>query len=189
MDAGGVVTVWTVGHGARPIEGFLAVVREAAVEVLVDIRRYPVSRRHPQFGRDALGSALSTVDIRYEWQGDALGGRRSRVRDSRHTALRNAAFQGYADHMDGDAFRTAVDALVARSATARVAVMCAETPWWQCHRMLVADALTMRGGMRGSNVVHLLELGRSQPHRPHPTVRRGPDGWPIYDVPDTLPGL
>jgi uncharacterized protein (DUF488 family) len=185
MDTGGAVTVWTVGHGARPMTGFLAVVRGAAVEVLVDIRRYPVSRRHPQFGREALESALSTVDIRYEWQGDALGGRRSRLRDSRHTALRNAAFQGYADHMDGDAFRMAVGALVARAAIERVAVMCAETQWWQCHRMLVADALTMRG----SSVVHLLEPGRSQPHRPHPTVRRGPDGWPIYDVPDTLPGL
>jgi hypothetical protein len=62
--------------------------------------------------------------------------------------------------------------------------MCAETVWWHCHRMLVA-ALTMRG----ATVVHLLDLGRAQAHRPHPTVRQGPDGWPVYDVADTLPGL
>jgi uncharacterized protein (DUF488 family) len=185
MDAGGTVTVWTVGHGARPVAGFLAVVRAAAVEVLVDIRRYPGSRRHPQYGREALAAELSTVDIRYEWRGEALGGRRNRRPDSRHTALRNPAFQGYADHMDGAEFRAAVDALVARAADERIAVMCAETQWWHCHRMLVADALTVRG----SRVVHLMEPGRSQPHRTHPTVRRGPDGWPVYDVPDTLPGL
>jgi hypothetical protein len=61
--------------------------------------------------------------------------------------------------------------------------MCAETKWWQCHRMLVADAVEQRGG----TVVHLLEVGRRAGYRPHATVRRGDDGWPVYDVPDTLP--
>jgi len=64
-------------------------------------------------------------------------------------------------------------------------VMCAETVWWHCHRMLIADALAMRG----VSVVHLLAVGRREPYRPHPAVRRGDDGWPVYDVPDTLTGL
>jgi uncharacterized protein (DUF488 family) len=129
-----------------------------------------------------LAGSLAEVGIGFEWWGEALGGRRSRVPGSRHTALRQAAFAGYADHMDTPEFRAAVDALLARTG---VAVMCAETVWWHCHRMLVADALTMRG----ATVVHLLDVGRRQPHRPHPTVRRGDDGWPVYDVPDALPGL
>ena len=61
--------------------------------------------------------------------------------------------------------------------------MCAETLWWHCHRMLIADALTMRGAA----VVHLIDVGRNEPHRLHATVRRGADGWPVYDVADTLP--
>jgi uncharacterized protein (DUF488 family) len=174
--------VFTVGHGARPVEALLAVLREPGVAVLVDIRRFPGSRRHPQFGREPLTGSLAEVGIGYEWWGEALGGRRSRVPGSRHTALRQAAFAGYADHMDTPEFRAAVDALLTRT---RPAIMCAETVWWHCHRMLVADALTMRG----ATVVHLLDVGRRQPHRPHPTVRRGDDGWPVYDVPDALPGL
>jgi len=172
--------VFTIGHGARPISAFLAVLTEASVSTLIDIRRYPGSRRHPQFGRSALAAVLSDTGIGYEWQGDTLGGRRSRLPSSRHTALREPAFAGFADHMDTPAFRSAVDALVARSDC--VAIMCAETLWWHCHRMLVADALVLRG----AQVVHLLEPGKRQPHRPHPTLRRGEDGWPVYDVPDSL---
>lgn len=177
--------VHTVGHGARPIDAFLATVREAGVSTLIDVRRFPGSRRHPQFGRDALAEALGRAGIGYEWHGEALGGRRSRRPDSRHTALRTAAFAGYADHMDTAEFRTAIDALVARARTEKLAIMCAETVWWHCHRMLIADALVMRG----ATVVHLLDVGRTDAYRPHPTVRRGSDGWPVYDVPDTLPGV
>ncbi|MEV5414252.1 DUF488 domain-containing protein [Thermopolyspora sp. NPDC052614] len=177
--------VFTVGHGARPIEAFLAVLREARVSTLVDVRRFPGSRRHPQFGREALADALAGAGIGYEWAGEALGGRRSRRPDSRHTALRHGAFSGYADHMDTPGFRAAASELAERARVERLAVMCAETLWWRCHRMLIADALAMRG----ATVTHLLDVGRREPYRPHPTVRRGADGWPVYDVPDTLPGL
>jgi uncharacterized protein (DUF488 family) len=168
----------TVGHGARPIEALLATLSDASVSVLVDVRRFPGSRRHPQYGREPLTAALPAGGIDYEWWGDALGGRRSPRPGSRHTGLRNAAFAGYADHMDTPEFRTAVNGLLARAAMARPAIMCAETVWWHCHRMLIADALTMRGG----TVVHLLDVGRSQPHRLSPMARRGDDGWPVYDV-------
>jgi uncharacterized protein (DUF488 family) len=177
--------VCTVGHGARPIGELLSVLGWAGVTTLVDIRRFPGSRRHPQFGREALAAALAESAIRYEWQGEALGGRRSPSPRSRHTALHNQVFAGYADHMDSPEFREAVAALVERSATERLAIMCAETVWWHCHRMLVADALALRG----AQVVHLLAVGRREAHRPHATVRRDADGWPVYDVPDTLPGL
>jgi hypothetical protein len=177
--------IHTVGHGARPIEAFLAVLRHASITVLIDIRRFPGSRRHPQFGREALAAAMADAGIGYEWQGEALGGRRGRTPHSRHTALGTAAFAAYADHMDSEAFRAAVGALLTRAQVERPAVMCAETVWWHCHRMLVADALVVRGG----RVVHLLDVGRPQPHRLSPTVRPGEDGWPVYDVADTLPGL
>jgi uncharacterized protein (DUF488 family) len=174
--------VHTVGHGARPVGALIAVLTAARVAVLVDIRRHPGSRRHPQFNRGALAAALETAGSGYEWQGAALGGRRSRVPGSRHTAPPGAALAGYADHMDTAEFRQAVDALAGRQ---DIAVMCAETSWRDCHRSLVADALTMRG----AEVVHLLDVGRAEAHRLSPTVRRGPDGWPVYDTPDTIPGI
>lgn len=177
--------VCTVGHGARPIAALLAVLRQASVTVLIDIRRFPGSRRHPQFGREALAATVIGAGLGYEWQGDTLGGRRSHTPHSRHTALREPAFAGYADHMDGEPFRAAVEALVARAHVERPAVMCAETLWWRCHRMLVADALLLRG----ASVLHLLDVGHHQQHRPHPTLRIGEDGWPVYDLADTLPGF
>ena len=176
--------VLTVGHGARSIEELTAVLRDAGVRVLIDIRRFPGSRRHPQFARESLAVTLPVAGIQYEWQGEELGGRRSGHAPTRHTALRNAAFGGYADHMDTPSFRRALDTLVARAhAGERLAVVCAETLWWRCHRSLVADALACRG----VEVVHLLGVGRREPHRRRPTMRCGEDGWPVYDVPDTLP--
>lgn len=178
--------VWTVGHGARPADALVVVLRDAHIEVVVDVRRFPGSRRHPQFGRETLAATLAAADIHYEWWGESLGGRRSRSAATRHTALRHPAFAGYADHMDSDEFRGAVETLLSRAAQGtRIAVMCAETVWWHCHRMLIADAMVMRG----TSVVHLLDVGRRQRHRLHSAVRRGPDGWPVYDVSQTLPGL
>ncbi|MET7396922.1 DUF488 domain-containing protein [Dactylosporangium sp. NPDC005572] len=179
------VRIRTVGHGARPIDTFLAILTGAGVGTVVDVRRFPGSRRHPQFGQEALAAAVRDAGLRYTWEGETLGGRRHATSPSRHTGLRNAAFAAYADHMDTPAFRAAVDGLIARAATELPALMCAETLWWHCHRMLVADALVLRGAV----VEHLLEPGVSQPHRLTPEVRRGPDGWPVYDAQPTLPGL
>ena len=177
--------VCTVGHGARPIEALLALLTDAGVDILVDVRRFPGSRRHPQFGRDALAAAVTSAGLRYTWQGETLGGRREARPGSRHTALRNASFAAYADHMDTPAFRTAVDDLLDQATTALPAVLCAETLWWHCHRMLIADALLLRG----ATVSHLLE-GGPQPHRLTDGVRRDLDGWPVYDhAQQTLPGL
>jgi len=176
-------TVHTIGHGARSIEGFVSLLRSASVQVLADVRRFPGSQRHPQFGREPLATALSDAGVRYEWQGEALGGRRSAHAESRHTALREVSFGGYADHMDSPEFRRAVSDLVRRAgAGERIAVMCAETVWWRCHRSFLADALVSQS----VEVVHLVAPGQSRHHRGHATLRIGKDGWPVYDVPDTL---
>ncbi|MET7421095.1 DUF488 domain-containing protein [Dactylosporangium sp. NPDC005555] len=179
------VRIWTVGHGARPIGALLDILTGAGVGTVVDVRRFPGSRRHPQFGRDALAEAVTGAGLRYTWRGETLGGRRGAGPGTRHTALRSAQFAAYADHMDTPAFRAAVDELIGGAATDLPAVLCAETLWWHCHRMLVADALVMRGAV----VEHLLDAGARQPHRLTEGVRRGEDGWPVYDAEQTLPGL
>jgi len=180
-----VATIYTIGHGARPAAELVGLLAGAGVGVLADVRRHPGSRRHPQFGQAPLAATLGEAGIAYEWHGESLGGRRSRVAGSRHTALRTDAFAGYADHLDTPLARAAVDELILRSTIGVIAVMCAETVWWQCHRMLIADASTLRG----AQVTHLLAAGRRQAHRLSPTVRADAAGWPVYDLADTLPGL
>ncbi len=171
--------LYTVGHGTRPIDEFVAILKSVPVRKLIDVRRFPGSRRHPQFGREPLQNSLAAEGISYEWWGEELGGRRSRPKGpSRHPAWKVAGFQGYADYMDTPAFGAALDRLLDVIASRPTAIMCAETLWWKCHRRLIADA----AALRGVEVVHLLGVEKTQPHKLHPAVRPDEEGQPVYDV-------
>jgi uncharacterized protein (DUF488 family) len=113
---------------------------------LVDVRRFPASRRYPWFNRDALAGALAARGIAYRHM-EVLGGRRSPAPDSINTGWRNASFRGYADYMQTPAFRRGIDEMLLprTPTTAPIAVMCAEALWWRCHRSLIADYLTAMG--------------------------------------------
>jgi uncharacterized protein (DUF488 family) len=169
----------TVGHGTLAASEFTSLVTGAGVELLVDVRSYPGSRRHPQFGRDSMADWLPAAGVQYRWE-RRLGGRRPVRPDSPHVALRNPAFRGYADHMSapGSGFAAALDELVGWAASQRTAVMCAESLWWRCHRRLLADAAVL---LRGVDVRHLLHDGRLVAH----TVTEGArlaDGHLVYDI-------
>lgn len=153
------------------------VLRAGGVCVLADVRRFPGSKRHPHFARAALEQSLPEAGIAYEWWGDTLGGRRSSKGKSRHPAWRVDAFRAYADWMDGAVFRDALAKLEAKARETPLAVMCAETLWWQCHRRLISDSLTLDG----FEVVHLLGPGKRQPHVLHPQLRPDEKGFPVYD--------
>lgn len=172
--------LYTIGHGNRSIAELVAPLAEAHIELLVDVRRHPGSRRNPHLSRQRLAEALPREGIAYQWRGEELGGRRREPgdADSRHPAWRNASFRAYAAYMDGPTFQGALDHLVDRAQSQPVAIMCAETLWWRCHRRLIADAATLRG----VEVVHLLGEGRSQPHVLHPNLRADEDNRPVYDV-------
>lgn len=159
--------LYTIGHGDRPIAVFAGMLRAAGVRTLVDVRRYPGSRRHPQFGREALAHALAEADIEYRWEGEALGGRRKARTDSRHVAWRSESFRGYADHMETPAFEAALARVLEKARSAPLAVMCAERHPAQCHRQLIADALIARG----LAVTHLLEPGRTSEAALHAAAR------------------
>ena len=96
--------IWSVGHGARPIEELVATLADAGIQTVADVRSAPGSRRHPQFGAKALAQSLGDVGIAYVHL-PGLGGRREPRDDSPHRAIRVAAFRGYADHMASDEFR------------------------------------------------------------------------------------
>jgi uncharacterized protein (DUF488 family) len=138
------VVVYTVGHSTLALDEFLALLRAHGIAAVVDVRRYPASRRHPHFGREALARALADAGIEYRWLPE-LGGRRSARPDSPHVAWRNTSFRGYADHMDGEEFAGGLVALLDLARERPTAIMCAESVPWRCHRQLIADALVARG--------------------------------------------
>jgi uncharacterized protein (DUF488 family) len=176
---GNLTRIFTIGHGARDIETFLELLDGAGIRTLVDVRTAPGSRKHPQFGRDALAASLVARGLTYEWYGRELGGFRRAMPDSRHAALRSSGFRGYADHMETDEFRRSVSHLMELADTAPAAVMCAESLWWRCHRRMLADALVAAG----CEVVHIMDRGRLEPHR-LTSAARVVDGSLIYDVPE-----
>lgn len=157
--------------------------RSAGVATVVDVRRYPGSRRHPHFAREAMEGWLAEAGLGYRWL-PGLGGRRTAAPDSPNVALRNPQFRGYADHMASEEFGRACAELLDLAGSASVAVMCAESVWWRCHRRLLADHLVLVAGVP---VEHLLPGGRSAAHTPAPEARRHGDHV-VYDV-GTLPGV
>ena len=169
----------TVGHSAHPIERFLALLRSAGIAAIADVRRYPGSRRNPQFGADALAASLRDAGIAYEPLGAELGGRRRSTADrtNRNAAWRSESFRAYADHMGDEEFAAGVARLERVAIEARTAVMCAEADWRRCHRQLIADALAARGW----RVVHLLADGRREAHvlSPHAALEGRTVTYPL----------
>ena len=137
--------IYTGGHGARSAVAFVFLLQQSRIDTLVDVRSYPVSRRHPQFTREALAHALAAAGIRYEWHGQALGGMRT---------------GGYGPHMETPLFTEAAGNLVAASRSQRLCIMCAETQPTDCHRAYISDWLVARG----ERVVHLIGPDESRDH-------------------------
>lgn len=150
------------------------------MRVLVDVRRFPGSRRHPQFSRDALAASLAGSGIIYIHEPD-LGGRRPARPDSPHTAWRVEAFRGYADHMETPEFQAALARLIERGVRETVAILCAEAVPWRCHRRLIADALVAQG----IPVRNILGPGRTDAHELDPNARVLPGGRLVYDGPES----
>jgi uncharacterized protein (DUF488 family) len=149
--------VLTIGHGTRPQEELLETLLRAGAKTLVDVRRYPGSRRNPQFNREALAAALADSGIRYRHAVE-LGGRRTgEPGEDRFACVRIAAFRSYAARMGQSEWQSALAASLAEPGPC---FMCAETAWQRCHRRLIADLLTARG----REVVHLIRPHESQPH-------------------------
>jgi uncharacterized protein (DUF488 family) len=158
--------VVAIGHSNQEPERFLESLRAHAVRLLVDIRRFPGSRRVAWASRDRLPELLAGAGIGYLHAPD-LGGRRTPVPGSPNTGWRNEAFRGYADHMASPEFQAALDRLLALARQQPVAIMCAEAVPWRCHRSLVADALVARG----AEVVQVLSPTQAKPHRMTPFAR------------------
>ena len=180
MNAGEIVTV---GHSTHPIDEFIALLRVAEVELVADVRRYPGSRRNPQFGSQALADSLHAAGIGYEPFGDSLGGRRTPdPRRSDNAAWREASFRAYADHMSSPEFLEGFEALERSARERRTAIMCAEAHPSRCHRRLIADSLLARGWA----VVDLLADGRREPHElaPHAVIDGGRVSYPAQPTLD-----
>lgn len=153
-------TIWTLGHSNHPIEAFLSLLEGPSIRMVADVRRFPGSRKHPQFGREALESHLTGAGIAYRHL-PGLGGRRSaRAPDSPNNGWRVEAFNAYADYMNTEEFASGLVELEKLAAASPTVMMCSEALPWRCHRRLIADALIVRGW----TVRDIMAAGQVRPH-------------------------
>lgn len=153
------MNIHTIGHSTRKPDGFVQLLRQSAIETLVDVRTVPRSRFNPQFERDALNAYLTENGIRYLHYPD-LGGLRNPMPDSPNLGWQNKGFRGYADYMLTEKFERAVGELIQEASRSKLTVMCAEALYWRCHRMLLSDALLVRGNA----VFHIVDETHIEPH-------------------------
>lgn len=161
-------TFHTIGHSTRTIETFIGLLNEHLIELVIDVRRWPASKRNPQFQRDSLAKSLAERGLSYLWRGD-LGGFRKPAPDSVNTAWQVGAFRAYADFMLTQEFASIVREVEDLAGAKRAAFMCAEALPWQCHRQLLADAFLVRGW----SVRHIMDDG-CRAHKIPPFAR--PEG-------------
>ena len=184
--------IWTIGHSTRTADNLLALLEASSVALVVDVRKYPMSRRMPHFNRDEFARFLEAAGVGYR-HFEALGGRRDRTKDeaarSCNHAWRVEAFNAYADHASTPAFEQALGELEVLATSRRTAVMCAEALPWQCHRRLIADALIVRGW----TVFDIIAAGKVERHALTPFARV--EGTcvtypqlPLFQTSDSRPG-
>jgi uncharacterized protein (DUF488 family) len=172
-----VRTIRTLGHGTLSAAAFATLAQDSGLQVVVDIRRFPGSRRFPHFAGEAMAAWLPAHGLDYEWLAE-LGGRRAPRKDSPNIALRNEQFRAYADHMASQEFASGMADLRALTAERAGGVMCAESVWWRCHRRLLADHLVL---IEEVVVEHVFHDGRVVSH-PLTAGARVSGDQVVYDV-------
>jgi uncharacterized protein (DUF488 family) len=176
---------FTVGHSTRSIADFVALLQEAEVKLVADVRMVPRSRRNPQYNRDVLPATLASFDLSYMHVPE-LGGLRkqSLVPPVVNGFWENQSFHNYADYAMSSEFRQGLLKLGRAGHARRCAIMCAEGVWWRCHRRIIADYLIAAGEI----VVHILGPGRTELARSTPVAVPGPSGVLVYPGAPTANG-
>lgn len=151
--------LFTIGHSTHTLDEFIKLLALEKVALLVDVRTIPRSRHNPQFNIETLPKELLRRGIEYMHMKE-LGGLRRAHPDSANTGWKNNSFQGYADYMQTPVFEAALQKLIGAAQIEKTAIMCAEAFPWRCHRLLIADALTVRG----IQVRHILSAASIKSH-------------------------
>ena len=168
----------TIGHSNRSLDEFVAMLRDARIELVIDVRAFPRSRTNPVFNIDSLPDDLARMQIGYR-HCPGLGGRRrkqSGIDENLNALWRVQSFHNYADYALGEEFTAAFEELVRLGQHRRLALMCSEAVWWRCHRRIITDYLLLNG----HPVDHLMAIGHADQARPTPGAERTGLGRVVY---------
>lgn len=179
MSYSKATVIYTIGHSTHSLEQFIQMLLFFEIKNLVDIRRFPGSRKFPQFNQENLKESAAQHGIQYIYL-EGLGGRRKEPDKSIPSRWRNASFRGYAAYMNTADFDTAILQLQEIASKETTIYMCSEAVWWRCHRTLVSDYLKVKGWQ----VEHIMSLGKCTPHS-YTSPAQVCDGTLSYSEEDT----
>lgn len=151
--------IWTIGHSTIALENFIEILKLNGIKVVTDVRKFPVSRKFPQFNHDNLAKALAENEIEYIHILN-LGGKRKVGKDTKNTTWEHPAFRGFADYMETETFQKGINELSLIAERKSTAIICAEALWWRCHRALIADYLKLNGWI----VIHIFQNNKTEIH-------------------------
>lgn len=167
-----MMEVYTIGHSNRSLSDFISILKSYGVKAVVDVRRFPTSRKFPYFKKEVLKEELRKNGLRYFWLGELLGGFRK---------------GGYKGHIGTEEFKLGMRKLVEAISRETTAILCSELLWFKCHRRFIADELANLG----YNVIHIIDKRKAVVHRPKDRDRSlvringfpksGPIAWPVED--------
>lgn len=172
--------LWTIGHSNYSIEKFIGLLQSFKIEVLVDVRSLPGSKKFPHFNKENLSETLAAENIQYVHL-LKLGGRRKVNKNSKNIAWKHSAFRSFADYMETEEFKEGIDELIKIAEKNRTAIMCAEVLWWRCHRSLISDYMKLNGW----KVIHILSEKKTEEH-PYTQPARIIDGKLNYSEENLL---
>ncbi|MEM5766477.1 MAG: DUF488 domain-containing protein [Candidatus Aenigmatarchaeota archaeon] len=136
--------IYTLGHSTRSLEKFLGILKIFKIDLVIDVRHWPSSKKFPWFNKDNLEKELTKERIQY-LHFPELGGYRK---------------EGYEAFSKSEEFSKALSKLVKLIDDKNVALFCAEFLWWRCHRKYIAKALVEKG----IEVIHIFDEERIQKH-------------------------
>ncbi|MGQ9754909.1 MAG: DUF488 domain-containing protein [Desulfotomaculales bacterium] len=137
----GKPVIYTLGTSTRTLREFLEILKRYDIALVVDVRRFPASRRYPHFNRSNLAAQLAVNSLAYHYFGDKLGGYRQ---------------GGYEAYTRTETFREGIEKLASLAKRTPTAILCSERFPWKCHRRFIAVALAAKGW----KVVHILDADR-----------------------------
>ena len=153
--------IFTIGHSRRSWSDFVSIVVKNCITMIVDVRRFPGSRRYPHFNKTSMIKLLTDENIEYVHI-EKLGGRREKTDLARNSNShwRNKSFQAYATYMKTQLFKEGIDDILSVAKHNTIAIMCAEALPWRCHRRFISDYLSMLG----LEILDILSIKESNPH-------------------------
>jgi len=154
-------TLYTIGHSNRDASRFINLLEIYRVKILIDVRRYPHSRKYPHFNKEHLEKILLNKGIIYYWLGKELGGWRKYKGESISGCLKSPGFRAYVEHMKTEVFKRGISVVIKLAKKDVTAIMCAEKFPWKCHRYFISDWLLVHG----FRIIHIIDEHRTIVHK------------------------